>query len=149
MTKVKIWSVLALMIFATIIISSCAAAPADDQTNNGHGWNADHMKGELQNLTAKGYDVSQIQAAVDKGDNQGAFKLLNDLYNQHPEARPPMPMDRIVKTVTNLTAKGYDISQIQAAIDSGDASKATIALNDFWNAHPEAKPTPRPRPAST
>lgn len=148
MKKITMWSVLTLMIFTTIVISGCAAAPADDQQKTGPGWNADHMKGELQNLTAKGIDVSQIQAAIDKGDNQGAFKLLNDVYDQHPEARPAMSIDRIVKTVANLTAKGLDVSQIQAAIDSGDAGKATIALNDFWKAHPDARPQ-RPQPAST
>jgi len=144
MRIITIWSVLALIIFASLIISGCIAAPADDQKNGGRGGFGGHMIENLQNLTAKGYDVTQIQAAVDKGDNQTAFTLLNQLYDQHPEARPPMPLDRIKNTVVNLTAKGYDISSIQTAIDSGDASKATTALNDFWKAHPEARPTPRP-----
>jgi len=141
MKKILIGSVFTLIIFTTLLVSVSAAAPDNQQPGGAHY--ADHMKETLQNLTTKGYDVSQIQAAVDKGDNQGAFKLLNDLYDQHPEARPPMSMDRIKQTVTNLTAKGFDVSSIQTAIDSGDAGKATTALNDFWKAHPDARPAPR------
>lgn len=141
MKKILIGSLFTLVIFTTLLISTCAAAPDDQQTGGAHY--ADHMKDTLANLSAKGYDVSQIQAAIDKGDNQGAFKLLNDLYDQHPEVRPPMSIDRIKQTVTNLTAKGFDVSQIQAAIDGGDAGKATSALNDFWKEHPDARPAPR------
>ena len=100
-----------------------------------------NMNGIIQNLTAKGYDLTQIQAALDKGDNQTAFSLLNKFWDQHPETRPQMPVDRIKGIVQNLTARGFDTAQIQAAIDSGDGNKAGTLLNQLYQAHPEARPT--------
>ena len=100
-----------------------------------------NMKGMIQNLTAKGYELTQIQAALDKGDNQTASQLLNQFFDQHPEARPQMPIERIKGMVQNLTAKGFDTAEIQKAIDSGDGTKANTLLNQLYQAHPEARPT--------
>jgi hypothetical protein len=100
-----------------------------------------NMKGMIQNLTAKGYDLTQIQAALDKGDNQTTFQLLNQFWDQHPEARPQMPIDWMKGIEQNLTAKGFDTTQIKAAIDSGDGTKANTLLNQLYQAHPEARPT--------
>lgn len=164
MNNVTILSLLTLVFLATACIAGCTGTtPASDsqhsaqvqtapqgQNSTQNYQNGDmgrfggYMKEMVQNLSARGYDMTQIKAAVDKGDNQTAFKLLNQFWDQHPETRPPMPpmaMERIKQSVANLTAKGYDTAQIQAAVDSGDANKASTALNQFWQAHPEARPT--------
>lgn len=164
MKNVVILSVLTLVIFAMVSFAGCTGTPpvsdsqgaaqvhtgSQGQSNSQAYQNGDmgrfggQMKDMVRNLSAKSYDMTQIQAAVDKGDNQTAFKLLSQFWDQHPDTRPPMPsmaMDRIKQNVANLTAKGYDTAQIQAAIDSGDANKASTALNQFWQAHPEARPT--------
>lgn len=159
--------ILALILVIAVAISGCTSTPSasnsqaavnpqvteqpqnhpgqpngnpNNQNNGANRFNG-NMKGMLQNLTAKGYDLTQIQAALDKGDNQTAFQLLNQFYDQHPEARPQMPLDRIKSMVANLTAKGFDTSQIQAAINSGDNTKANTLLNQLYQAHPEVRPT--------
>lgn len=40
----------------------------------------------------------------------------------------------------NLTEKGYDVSKIQTAVDSGDKEAARTLLEGFYTEHPEAKP---------
>ena len=42
----------------------------------------------LDNLTAKGYDVSAISAAVTSGDYQTALTLLQEFRTAHPDAFP-------------------------------------------------------------
>ena len=111
------------------------------QSDGQNRFSGQMMKQMVQNLTSKGYDLTQIQAALDKGDEQTARKLLTQFWDQHPEVRPAMPVDRIKGMVQNLSAKGYDIKDIQAAVDSGDGSKASTLLNQFFQAHPEARPT--------
>ena len=116
-----------------IIIGTVLAAP--DQNYN------DRMKETLQNLTDKGYDVSQIQTAMDSGNSDNVRTMMNQFWQQHPETRPQVSLDRVKQSVQNLSAKGYDISQIQVAIDRGDTTNASTLLNQFWQAHPEARPT--------
>lgn len=165
--KILTIGILSLILVLAVAISGCTStttAPTSPQTvqpqvteqvqNHGGQANGDqprqangqgrfngNMKEMIQNLTAKGYDLTQIQTALDKGDNQTAFQLLNQFYDQHPEARPQMPIERIKGTVQNLTVKGFDTAEIQAAIDSGDGTKANTLLNQLYQAHPEARPT--------
>lgn len=141
-----------VLILATAI-SGCASAQdlptqnqvaqssVSDQKNDGQNWfNSDRMKDSVKNLTAKGYDLTQVQASLDKRDGRTARKLLNQFYDQHPEARPQISLDRIKQSVQNLTTKGFDTSDILKAIDSGDTSKANTLLNQLYQAHPEARP---------
>ena len=44
------------------------------------------------------------------------------------------------KMLTNLTAKGYDVSAISAAVTSGDYKTAMTLLKEFRTAHPDAFP---------
>ncbi|PKP51985.1 MAG: hypothetical protein CVT90_02845 [Candidatus Altiarchaeales archaeon HGW-Altiarchaeales-3] len=58
---------------------------------------------------------------------------------QAPPQGPPGGGD-ISGMVKNLTEKGFDVSKIQAAIDSGDKETAKTLLDAFFTEHPEAKP---------
>ena len=51
---------------------------------------ADRLKEIVQNLSSKG-DVSTIQAALDSGDTEKAQKLLDEFWQQHPDAKPAPP----------------------------------------------------------
>lgn len=158
--------ILSLVLVIAVAISGCTSTPqattsektvqpqtttqthADTQNGGGNPqsdgqnrFSSQMMKQMVQNLTTKGYDLTQIQAALDKGDEQTARKLLTQFWDQHPEVRPAIPVDRIKGMVQNLSAKGYDTKDIQAAVDSGDGSKASALLNQFFQAHPEARPT--------
>jgi hypothetical protein len=44
------------------------------------------------------------------------------------------------KLLSNLTAKGYDVSAISAAVTSGDYATATTLMKEFRTAHPVAFP---------
>lgn len=44
------------------------------------------------------------------------------------------------KLLSNLTAKGYDVSAISAAVTSGDYATAMSLMKEFRTAHPDAFP---------
>ena len=141
-------------IIAIVVIPLCAGAilpvMAEDKDQgfrdaplNGAGF----IK-TLQNLTARGYDVSTIQAAVNIGDNQTARKLLNTFYETYPETKPEMPVmsaDRIKGIISNLSQKGNDVSQIQKSLDAGDIKAAQNLLDTFYKEHPDQRQTPPTR----
>ena len=115
--------------------------------------NEERMSQLLTNLTAKGYDVSAISAAVTSGDFETAMTLLKEFRTAHPDAFPAIgdgsgkgPMhgeangEQNVSLLTNLTAKGYDVSAISAAVTSGDFETAMTLLKEFRTAHPDAFP---------
>ncbi len=115
--------------------------------------NEERMSQLLTNLTAKGYDVSAISAAVTSGDLETAMTLLKEFRTANPDARPARgdgngkgPMhgeaneERMSQLLTNLTAKGYDVSAISAAVTSGDLETAMTLLKEFMTANPDARP---------
>lgn len=101
------------------------------------------MKDIVKNLTDKGYDMSMVQAAIDKGDNLSALQLLNQFWEQHPEARPTLIIDpsRIPDQIERLKQQGTDVSLIEEAYKSGDVNK-TIDL--LQKASPMGPPGQRP-----
>ena len=57
--------------------------------------------------------------------------------NGPPNGHPDGGFDKMVQ---NLSEQGFDVSKIQAAIESGDNDTARKLLDEFYAAHPEAKP---------
>ena len=115
--------------------------------------NETRMLEMLDNLTEKGYDVSAISAAVTSGDYKTAKTLLKEFMTAHPEVFPAIgdgigksPMKgvanetRMLEILDNLTAKGYDVSAISAAVTSGDYKTAKTLLKEFMTANPDAHP---------
>ena len=47
------------------------------------------------------------------------------------------------KMLDNLTAQGYDVSAIRAAVTSGDYKTAMTLMQEFRTANPDAFPAPR------
>jgi hypothetical protein len=142
----KVWLIAIVLAMALCLIAGSVSA-ADTTTKvantaapHGNGPSMDKM---LQNLTQKGYDVANVQAAVKSGDNETARKLLDDFYTKHPEAKPQRPQmtaDGIKKILSNLTASGNDVTSIQKALDGGNVTLAQNLLEDFWKAHPDSMP---------
>ena len=147
---------LAVFCIAALVIGTAGAAT---MTQQGTGNTLKHQAGQfglekmLGNLTAQGYDVSAISAAVTSGDYTTAMTLLKDFRTAHPDAFPAHvagagkgPMtgvakgDRMLPMLSNLTAKGYDVSAISAAVTSGDYTTAMTLLKEFRTAHPDAFP---------
>jgi hypothetical protein len=156
---------LAIFCIAALVIGSAGAAAMMQKGSGNHFKNTGGkgpMKGEangermsqlLSNLTAKGYDVSAISAAVTSGDYKTAATLLKEFRTAHPDAFPahvagsgkgPMTGQangtRMLQMLGTLTAKGYDVLAISAAVTSGDYKTAATLLKEFRTAHPDAFP---------
>lgn len=104
------------------------------------------IENQVQNLSEQGYDVSNIKASLDSGDNETARELLEEFWREHPDARPQRPVmdsNRLKEMVTELAGKGYDVSEILAAIDAGENSTAQTLLDEFWKDNPDARPAPK------
>ena len=142
--KSNIWIITLACILLSVFVASVLADDAPQAPPQGGGPGGD-MSGLLKNLTAKGYDVTEIQSAIDKGDKDSAKTLLDKFYEAHPDAKPTMPAmdaDHLKKMVDELATKGNDVSQIKTALDGGDTATAQKLLDEFFKAHPDARPTP-------
>ena len=101
------------------------------------------IENQVQNLSEQGYDVTNIKASLDSGDNETARELLDEFWKEHPDAKPQRPVmdsNRLKEMVNDIAGKGYDVSEILAAIDAGDTSTAQTLLDEFWKDNPDARP---------
>jgi len=142
--KSNIWIIALACVLLSVFVAS---ALADDtpQAPPADGGPGGDMSGLLKSLTEKGFDVSEIQVAEDSGDKDNAKILLDKFFEVHPEAKPEMPTmdaEHLSKIVDELASKGDDVTQIKAAIDSGDTEGAQKLLDEFFKANPDARPTP-------
>jgi len=48
--------------------------------------------------------------------------------------------ERMTRLLDNLTEKGFDVSAIRTAVESGDATTAHTLMQEFRTAHPDAFP---------
>jgi hypothetical protein len=151
------YSVLAVF---CLVVMSIGIANASAMTQQGSGNHFNDKGGQfvsdklLSNLTAKGYDVSAIRAAVTSGDNATAMTLMKEFRTAHPEEFPiytkgpgidpingPVHGQRMSQMLDNLTAQGYDVSAIREAGTSGNYETAHTLMREFRTAHPDALPT--------
>ena len=147
---------LAVFCIAALIIGTAGAVA---NTNQGTGNNLKINTGQfrsvkmLDNLTAKGYDVSAIRTAVTSGDYKTAQTLMQefrvahpDVFSAHAQAAGKVQMTDLAKgekmslMLNNLTAKGYDVSAIRTAVTSGDYKTAQTLMQEFRTAHPDVFP---------
>ena len=150
------YGALAVFCIAALVIGTAGAATMIQQ---GTANNSKDTAGQfgltkmLDNLTAKGYDVSAIRTAVTSGDYKTAHTLMQEFRTEHPDAFPahtagtgkgPMTAqvneERTLQMLDNLTAKGYDVSAIRTAVTSGDYKTAHTLMQEFRTAHPDAFP---------
>jgi hypothetical protein len=156
---------LAIFCIAALVMGSAGAAA---MMQNGTGFpsrntcgkclmhgeaNEERISQLLSNLTAKGYDVSAISAAVTSGDYKTAMTLLKEFRIAHPDAFPAIGdrtgkrliqdeahRERMSQLLANLTAKGYNVSAISAAVTSGDLENPMALIREFMKANPEIRP---------
>jgi hypothetical protein len=82
---------LAVFCIAALVIGSYGAAA---MTQQGTGNNTKNVSGQfgpekmLDNLTAQGFDVSAIRAAVTSGNYETAHTLMQEFRTAHPDALP-------------------------------------------------------------
>ena len=147
---------LAVFCIAALVIGSTGAA-AMMQKGTGKCPITDEAKGDrmllmLDNLTAQGYDVSDIRSAVTTGNYETAHTLIQEFRTAHPDAFPAhegpgkglmtgeAKGDRMILMLDNLTAQGYDVSDIRSAVTAGDFETAHTLMQEFRTAHPDAFP---------
>ena len=147
---------LAVFCIAALVIGTAGAAA---MTHQGIINNLKNRTGQfgpekmLDNLTAQGYDVTAISTAMTTGDYQTARTLLQEFRTAHPDVFPirgegtgrdlmtgPAKGERMLQMLDNLTAQGYDVSAISAAVTSGDYQTAQTLMEEFRTAHPDAFP---------
>ena len=82
---------LAVFCIAALVIGSAGAAAMMQKGTGNNFRNTDGQFGPekmLDNLTAQGYDVAAIRAAVTSGNYETAHTLMQELRTKHPDAFP-------------------------------------------------------------
>lgn len=139
----KIATISALLCMLFLVVNPAGAFPAGDRNitcpvaaNQG-----DRMSGLLDLLTEKGYDVSTIQSAIAEGNSSAARDLLQQLKEAANITRPEPPAgkmafneSRMEGLLDMLGEKGFDVSAVQSAIESGDLDAAHDLLDQVKEA---------------
>ncbi|EHQ35012.1 hypothetical protein [Methanoplanus limicola] len=104
----------------------------------------------LENIEEQGYDVSDIRAALESGDNETARELMKAFMDGHKgELTPPEGAgeregrysasgeagDRMNTHLDSLEEQGCDVSDIRAALESGDNETARELMKAFMDGH--------------
>ncbi|UUX93650.1 hypothetical protein [Methanoplanus endosymbiosus] len=103
----------------------------------------------LANIESQGYDVSEIRSALESGDKETARKLMKAFIEEHKgELTPPEGTgergngaasgeagDRMSSHLDKLEEQGYDVSDIRAALESGDRETARELMKAFMDGH--------------
>ena len=145
----------AVFCIAALIIGTAGAVA---NTNQGTGNNLKINTGQfrsvkmLDNLTAKGYDVSAIRTTTTSGDYKTAQTLMQEFRTAHPDLFPAHTQgagkvqgtdqakgDKMLLMLGNLTTKGYDVSA-STAVTSGDYKTAMTLMQEFRTSHPDVFP---------
>jgi hypothetical protein len=125
--------------------------PARNATErNGPGLGSGMMENRLVQLEAKGYDVSAIRAAVESGDQAAVHMLMQQFVESHKDLLPArnaterngpgLGSGMIENRLVQLEAKGYDVSAIRAAVESGDQAAVHTLMQQFMEAHKDEMP---------
>ena len=144
-------------IFALVIGMAGAATTTQQVSGNnlkvkGGQFGPEKMILTLDNLTAKGYDVSAIRTATTSGDYKTAQTLMQEFRTAHPDLFPAHTQgagkvqmtdqakgDKMLLMLGNLTTKGYDVSA-STAVTSGDYKTAMTLMQEFRTSHPDVFP---------
>jgi hypothetical protein len=153
--RIYIGALAVFCIFALVLGTVSSAAMAQQGTGNNTKNGAGQFGPEkmLDNLTAQGFDVSAIRAAVTSGNYETARTLMQEFRTAHPDVLPARgegvgkgPLtgekngERMLLMLDNLTAQGFDVSAIREAVTSGNYETAHTLMQQFRTSHPDALP---------
>lgn len=104
----------------------------------------------LDRLEEQGVDVSAIRAAVESGNMETVHTLMQQFMETYKDLMPfrnateknapgfgPGMMEN---RLAQLEAKGYDVSAIRAAVESGDRDTVRTLMQQFMEAHKDEMP---------
>ena len=101
-------------------------------------------------LLERGIDVSSIRADFASGDMNIVHTLMQQFMETHKDLMPfrnateknvpGFGHGMMENRLTQLEAKGYDVSAIRAAVQSGDRETARTLMQQFMEAHKDELP---------
>ena len=131
---------LAVFCIAVLVIGSAGAA-AMMQKGTGNTFKNTGGKGPMNGM------ANMTQLKEFRTAHQDGFPAFADCTGKGP-MNGKANETRNLEMLDNLTAKGYDISAIRTAVESGDYETAMTLLREFMTAHPDARPVPGDRTGS-
>ena len=89
-------------------------------------------------LSQKGVDVTRALADLAAGNTTGAMKDLMALHKDRPGmmANTTQQAERLQTSITNLSQKGVDVSEVRADLAAGNVSAAMQWMAAYHTAHP-------------
>jgi DNA-binding transcriptional MerR regulator len=133
-----------VMIMLACLIIPAYAMPGKDSGIPGGKMGGGTMTAQLDHLEEQGYEVSEIRAAIENGDNATARSLMQQFMEEHKDELPSPGhhVDRMTAQLDHLEEQGYDISAIRAAIEHGDNATARSLMQQFMEEHKDELPSP-------
>jgi hypothetical protein len=146
----------ALTLFCTLalVIGTAGAAAGSGPDSSCFGNKSVHggpVK-MLDRLEEQGIDVSAIRAAVESGNMDTVHTLMQQFMEAHKDLMPARnAMEKngrgigsgmMENRLDQLEAKGYDVSAIRAAAESGDMDTVHTLMQQFMEAHKDELPRP-------
>jgi len=143
---------LALFCVIVLVIGTVSAAVAHGPEGRYTGNKIAHGGPEkmLDRLEEQGYDISSIRTAFASGATDVARTLMQQFMESHKDLMPALNATEknafgfgpgmMENRLAQLEAKGYDVSAIRAAIDSGDKETSRTLMQQFMEAHKEELP---------
>jgi len=143
----KIVAISAILGFLIVMVFPVNALPARSAQMGGEA--GDRLSGHLDRLEEQGYDMSEVRAAIESGDYETARTLMQQFMEEHKDELPMSPAgdragngERMSGHLDMLEEQGYDLSEVRAAIESGDYETARTLMQQFMEEHKEVLPVP-------
>ena len=99
----------------------------------------------LDRLEGQGIDVSAVRTACESGDKQTARTLMQQIMETHKDELSSnnaagkdglgCGAGMMENRLAHLEAKGYDVSAIRAAVESGDRETVRTLMQQFMETH--------------
>jgi hypothetical protein len=121
-------------------------ATEKDAHGFGPGMRGDHPA----SLEAKGCNVTAMRTALESGDNKTTRIPMEQCMESHKDLMPARNATEknapgfgsgmMENHLAQLEAKGYDVSAIRAAVESGDMDAVHTLMKQFMEAHKDEMP---------
>jgi len=141
----KIVAISAILGFLIVMVFPVNALPARSAQLSGDA--GVRQFSHLDRLEEQGYDMSAVRAAIESGDYETARTLMQQFMEEHKDELPMSPAgdragngERMSGHLDRLEEQGYDMSEVRAAIESGDYETARTLMRQFMEEHKDELP---------
>ncbi|MDE4907462.1 hypothetical protein L0665_02365 [Methanogenium marinum] len=142
--------VFALTGLAVLCVCAAMAAPmgAGDGAGRGGMQDGEHMQQMIEKMQANGVDTTDLETAIENGDEVSARAFLQE--NKPADApaknedRSSMNEERMQEMIAKMQANGVDTTDLETAIEDGDQGSAHAFLQENKPADAPAMNEDRP-----